>query len=123
MAKNSLKYAGNLTLNAAIFELPVFLEAKKLVMENVGPLTTQIGRVCYPHQSNFYGIWYMVYGFYFFGSNNQFHCGYRCLEGKGTYVIEMRNYGQLADGPTRRRIKSSRDVGELVVNPIQLIRS
>ena len=30
---------------------------------------------------------------------------------------------QLADGPTRRRIKSSRDVGELVVNPIQLIRS
>ena len=33
------------------------------------------------------------------------------------------NYGQLADGPTRRRIKSSRDVGELVVNPIQLIRS
>ena len=25
--------------------------------------------------------------------------------------------------PTRRRIKSSRDVGELVVNPIQLIRS
>ena len=28
------------------------------------------------------------------------------------------NYGQLADGPTRRRIKSSRDVGELVVNPI-----
>ena len=25
-------------------------------MENVGPLTTQIGRVCYPHQSNFYGI-------------------------------------------------------------------
>ena len=33
------------------------------------------------------------------------------------------NYGQLADGPTRRRIKSSRDVGELVLNPIQLIRS
>ena len=33
------------------------------------------------------------------------------------------NYGQLTDGPTRRRIKSSRDVGELVVNPIQLIRS
>ena len=30
---------------------------------------------------------------------------------------------QLADGPTRRRIKSSRDVGELVLNPIQLIRS
>ena len=30
---------------------------------------------------------------------------------------------QLADGPTRQRIKSSRDVGELVVNPIQLIRS
>lgn len=28
MAKNSLKYAGNLTLNAAIFELPVFFEAK-----------------------------------------------------------------------------------------------
>ena len=25
--------------------------------------------------------------------------------------------------PTRRRIKSSRDVGELVLNPIQLIRS
>ena len=65
MAKNSLKYAGNLTLNAAIFELPVFFEAKKLVMENVGPLTTQIGRVCYPHQSNFYGIWYMVYGIWF----------------------------------------------------------
>ena len=46
---------------------------------------------------------------------------------------ERRNYGQLADGPTRRRtnsptptrrrIKSSRDVGELVLNPIQLIRS
>ena len=33
------------------------------------------------------------------------------------------NYGQLADGPTRRRIKSSRDVGELVLNPMQLIRS
>ena len=30
---------------------------------------------------------------------------------------------QLADGPTRRRIKSSRNIGELVVNPIQLIRS
>ena len=34
---------------------------------------------------------------------------------------------QLADAnspmPTRRRIKSSRDVGELVLNPIQLIRS
>ena len=30
---------------------------------------------------------------------------------------------QLADGPTRRRIKSSRDVGELVVNPTQIIRS
>ena len=30
---------------------------------------------------------------------------------------------QLADGPTRRRIKSSRHVGELVLNPIQLIRS
>ena len=46
---------------------------------------------------------------------------------------ERRNYDQLADGPTRRwtnsptptrrRIKSSRDVGELVLNPIQLIRS
>ena len=36
---------------------------------------------------------------------------------------ERRNYGQLADGPTRRRIKSRRDVGELVLNPIQLIRS
>ena len=34
---------------------------------------------------------------------------------------------QLADAnsltPTRRRIKSSRDVGELVLNPIQPIRS
>ena len=30
---------------------------------------------------------------------------------------------QLTDGPTRRRLKSSRDVSELVVNPIQLIRS
>ena len=39
------------------------------------------------------------------------------------YRIVVGNYGQLADGPTRRRIKSSRDVGELVVNPIQLIRS
>ena len=29
---------------------------------------------------------------------------------------------QLANGPTRRRIKSVRDVGELVLNPIQLIR-
>ena len=37
--------------------------------------------------------------------------------------IAKMNYGQLADGPTRRRIKSSRDVGELVLNPIQLIRS
>ena len=37
--------------------------------------------------------------------------------------IVVGNYGQLADGPTRRHIKSSRDVGELVVNPIQLIRS
>ena len=36
--------------------------------------------------------------------------------------IVVGNYGQLADGPTCRRIKSSRDVGELVVNPIQLIR-
>ena len=36
---------------------------------------------------------------------------------------ERRNYGQLADGRTRRRIKSRRDVGELVLNPIQLIRS
>ena len=36
---------------------------------------------------------------------------------------QLMNYGQLADGPTRRRIKSSRDVGELVLNPIQLIRS
>ena len=33
----------------------------------------------------------------------------------------MMNYGQIADGPTRRRIKSIRDVGELVVNPIQLV--
>ena len=36
---------------------------------------------------------------------------------------ERRNYGQLADGRTRRRIKSRRDVGELVLNLIQLIRS
>ena len=42
------------------------------------------------------------------------NCNYRTVVG---------NNGQLADGPTRRRIKSSRDVGELVVNPIQLIRS
>ena len=35
---------------------------------------------------------------------------------------ERRNYGQLADGRTRRRIKSRRDVGELVLNLIQLIR-
>ena len=33
-----------------------------------------------------------------------------------------RNYSQLADGPTRRRIKLSRDVAELVLNPIQIIR-
>ena len=39
------------------------------------------------------------------------------------YRIVVGNYSQLADGPTRRRIKSSRDVGELVLNPIQLIRS
>ena len=37
--------------------------------------------------------------------------------------IVVGNYGQLADGPTRRRIKSSRDNGKLVVNPIQLNRS
>ena len=36
---------------------------------------------------------------------------------------ERRNHGQLADGRTRRRIKSRRDVGELVLNLIQLIRS
>ena len=35
----------------------------------------------------------------------------------------LMNYGQLADGPTCRRIKLSRDVGKLVLNPIQLIRS
>ena len=38
-------------------------------------------------------------------------------------LVDMMNYGQLADGPTRQRIKSSRDIGELVVNPIQLNRS
>ena len=33
------------------------------------------------------------------------------------------NYSQLAGGSTHRHIKSSRDVGELVFNPVQLIRS
>ena len=33
------------------------------------------------------------------------------------------NYGQVADDSTRQRIKSSKDVGELVFNPVQLIRS
>ena len=37
--------------------------------------------------------------------------------------IEWVVTSQFADGPTRRRIKSSRDVGELVINPIQLMRS
>ena len=48
-----------------------------------------------------------------------FHSDYGKVGYKGIPLV----YGQLADGPTRRRIKSSRDVGELVVNPIQLIRS
>ena len=46
------------------------------------------------------------------------NCNYGALR---DYLIRdqivVGNYGQLADGPTRRRIKSSRDVGELVVNP------
>ena len=35
---------------------------------------------------------------------------------------ESKNYGQVADSSTRQRVKSSRDVGELVFNPVQLIR-
>ena len=43
-----------------------------------------------------------------------------CSANKFVKLGKVPVYGQLADGPTRRRIKSSRDVGELVVNPIQL---
>ena len=35
---------------------------------------------------------------------------------------ESKNYGQVADSSTRQRVKSSRDVGKLVFNPVQLIR-
>ena len=42
-----------------------------------------------------------------------------------TRIKELRSTRRWSNSltPTRRRIKSSRDVGELVVNPIQLIRS
>ena len=39
------------------------------------------------------------------------------------FGVKIKVTSQLADGPTRRRIKLSKDAGELVVNPIQLIRS
>ena len=38
-------------------------------------------------------------------------------------LYDKRNYGQVADGSTCQRIKLSRNVGELVFNPVQLIRS
>ena len=39
---------------------------------------------------------------------------------KELWLTRWRSYSPT---PTRRRIKSSRDIGELVLNPIQLIRS
>ena len=38
-------------------------------------------------------------------------------------LYDKRNYCQVADSSTCQRIKSSRNVGELVFNPVQLIRS
>ena len=72
-----------MTLNAAIFELPVFFEAKKLIKLSYGECRAS-------HHSDWQGVLPSPIKFlWYFGSNNQFHCGYRWLEGKGTYVIEM----------------------------------
>ena len=49
-------------------------------------------------------------------------------EVKAVYIIvgdisdDLRVSSQVADGSTRRRVKSSRDIGELVLNPVKLIR-
>ena len=48
-------------------------------------------------------------------------------EVKAVYIIvgdisdDLRVSSQVADGSTRRRVKSSRDIGELVLNPVKLI--
>ena len=53
----------------------------------------------------------------------QMASSYPCTIYVVTLLFTQTVSSQLANGPTRRCIKSSRNVGELVLNPIQLIRS